>query len=500
MNTLVLHPDHPLDFERIHRARSLNLRIELSAEAVERIDAGRTWLENHLREINGPVYGINTGFGSLCDKSVPDAELDRLQENLILSHACGLGEEVSAEVVSLMLLFKAQAFTYGLSGVRSAVPQRLIDFYNADCLPLVYRFGSLGASGDLAPLAHLSLALIGRGEVRLKGKKMPASEALAILGLEPLVLKSKEGLALLNGTQFMSAHGVAALMRAYRYSYSADLISALSIDAFDGRPEPFDDRLHRIRKQPGQARCAHRIREFLEGSPSFEAQKAHVQDPYSFRCIPQVHGASLDVFDRVREVLESELDSVTDNPTVFPDETVLSGGNFHGQPLALAFDYLALAIHEYAHISERRTFQLQSGLRGLKPYLAANPGLNSGLMIAQYAAASLVSRNKSLCSPASADSIPSSNNQEDHVSMGANAATRLHEMLDHWRDIQSIELMHAAQALDLCGRTSSPLLEEFKNGYRLRVGFLTQDAEMKPLLDAGSEFIDSIELEAFPEP
>ena len=500
MNTLVLHPDHPLDFERIHGSLKSKLKLELSAEAIERMDAGRSWLERHISETDRPIYGINTGFGSLCDTGVSEGEIDRLQENLILSHACGLGAEVPAEVVSLMLLFKAQAFVYGLSGVRSELTQRLVDMYNADCLPLVYRFGSLGASGDLAPLAHVSLALIGRGEVRLKGKKMKAADALDSLGWKPLILKSKEGLALLNGTQFMSAHAVSALMRAYRYSYTADLIASLSIDAFDARPEPFDPRLHRIRKQPGQARCAERIREFLEGSPSFWGEKKHVQDPYSFRCIPQVHGASLDVFDRVRELLEAELDSVTDNPTVFPDEAVLSGGNFHGQPIAMACDYLALAIHEYAHIAERRIFQLQSGLRGLKPYLAANPGLNSGLMIAQYAAASLVSRNKSLCSPASADSIPSSNNQEDHVSMGANAATRLSEMLDHWLDIQSIELMHAAQALDLCGRPSSPLLEEFKKAYRERVGFLSEDSEMKPLLDAGSYFIDSIELESFPEP
>jgi len=474
--------------------------VEISDEALERVRHGREWLEAHIAESEHPIYGINTGFGSLCDTRVPSADLEQLQENLVLSHACGLGEEVQPQVVRLMLLFKAQAFGYGYSGVRTVLLERLVAMYNADCLPVVYRYGSLGASGDLAPLAHLSLALIGRGKVRLKGKLMDASEALRKLGWEPLRLKSKEGLALLNGTQFMTANAVSALLRAHRLSFTADLIAALSIDAFDARPEPFDPRLHRIRKHPGQARCAARIVEFLEGSPRFTAPKKHVQDPYAFRCIPQVHGASLDVFDRVGALLEDELDSVTDNPTVFPGEAVLSGGNFHGQPLAMGCDYLALGIHEYGHIAERRIFQLQSGLRGLKPYLAAHPGLNSGLMIAQYAAASLVSRNKSLCFPASADSIPSSNNQEDHVSMGANAATRLHEMLDHWRDIQSIELMHAAQALDLLGAQTAPLLEEWKASYRGVVPFLEQDAEMQPLIQAGSEWIERVEIEGFPEP
>lgn len=500
MSTLVLHPDHPLDLRRIHAALKGRWTAEISQEARDRVGHGRTWLEEHVAGSQQPIYGINTGFGSLCDTRVPEADLEQLQENLVLSHACGLGEEVEPEVVQLMLLFKAQAFGYGYSGVRPELLERLVAMYNADCLPVVYRFGSLGASGDLAPLAHLSLALIGRGKVRLKGKLMEATDALSKLGWPPLRLQSKEGLALLNGTQFMSANAVSALLRAYRLSYTADVVAALSIDAFDARPEPFDARLHRIRKHPGQTRTAARIREFLEGSPRFAAPKKHVQDPYAFRCIPQVHGASLDVFDRVGALLEDELDSVTDNPTVFPGEAVLSGGNFHGQPLAMACDYLALGIHEYGHIAERRIFQLQSGLRGLKPYLAAHPGLNSGLMIAQYAAASLVSRNKTLCTPASADSIPSSNNQEDHVSMGANAATRLHEMLDHWRDIISIEMMHAAQALDLLGVHSSPFLEQWKASYRASVPYLERDAEMQPLIQAGAQWIEHIEIEGFPEP
>ena len=376
-----------------------------------------------------------------------------------------------------MLLLKIQSLAYGHSGVQLATVERLLDFYNEDILPVIYESGSLGASGDLAPLAHLSLPLIGKGEVFFKGEKITGENLLAKMKWEPIHLKAKEGLALLNGTQFMNAFGVHAVLAAEDIFNWANTISALSLDAFDGRPEPFDHKIHKIRNQDGQKIVAEKILELLNGSEIIKQSKVHVQDPYSFRCIPQVHGASYDAIKYVTNIVSKELAGVTDNPNIFPEEgEIISGGNFHGQPLALSLDFLAIALAELGSISERRTYQLISGSRGLPDFLVMNPGLNSGLMIPQYSAASLVSQSKQLCSPASVDSIVSSNGQEDHVSMGANAATKLYKVVENTYQILAIELINASQALKFRRplKTSSHLEELIRN-FRQQVPLIEED-------------------------
>ena len=439
----------------------------LDQKARIRILASREYLEKRLEKNEKPIYGVSTGFGFLANTHIASSSLSQLQTNLIRSHACGLGEEVPDEIVRLMLLLKVRSLSLGHSGIRLEVVQRLLDFYNEDVLPVVYSQGSLGASGDLAPLAHLSLPLIGEGEVRYKGSRMPAAEALRSLGLEPIQLEAKEGLALLNGTQFMAAFAVHIALTANKLAHWADFIAALSVDAFGGLNTPFNALLHHIRPHAGQIQTAENIRNWLEGSAHMAIAKAHVQDPYAFRCIPQVHGASRDTLNYVMGVFETEINSVTDNPTIFHEEDeILSGGNFHGQPLALTLDFLAIALAEWASISERRCYQLLSGSHGLPLFLVAEPGLQSGLMIAQYTAASIVSQNKQLCSPASVDTIPSSNNQEDHVSMGANAATKCFRVLENLEKVLAIELMHAAQAMYLrrphkSSEAIEALLEQF---------------------------------------
>jgi histidine ammonia-lyase len=394
-----------------------------------------------------------------------------------MSHACGTGEEVPAEIVKLMLFLKIQGMAYGNSGVQVATVQLMIDFFNNNILPVVYDQGSLGASGDLAPLAHLSLALIGMGEVRVDGQKMETSNALKKFNLSAVQLQSKEGLALLNGTQFMSAYGCWSVLHALRLERIADIVGAISLDAYDGRIEPFHHLIHEIRPHTGQISTASRYRELLKGSEIISRTKQHVQDPYSFRCIPQVHGASKDAISFVMNVFLTEINSVTDNPTVFPDEDlIISAGNFHGQPLALPLDYLAIALSELGNISERRTYQLISGLRGLPAFLVTDPGLNSGFMIPQYTAASIVSQNKQLCSPASVDSIVSSNGQEDHVSMGANAATKLHRVVNNLEKILAIELMNASQAIEFRRPLkASVAIENVITSFRSEVPFVEKD-------------------------
>ena len=465
--------------------------IALSDELRHRIIRCRKYLDRKIQNSGQPVYGITTGFGSLCDISVGSDELSQLQRNLVMSHSCGTGEQVPSEIVRLMLLLKIRSLAYGYSGVRLETVERLVDFYNNDILPVVYQQGSLGASGDLAPLAHLSLALLGLGEVEHAGRRRPSAEVLKEFGWKPLELQSKEGLALLNGTQFMSAYGVWAIMTARRLSDWADRIGALSLDAFDGRIEPFFDEVHLIRAHRGQLSTARAVRRLLEGSELIRRPKKHVQDPYSFRCMPQVHGASKDTIDYVESVLETEINSPTDNPTIFPEEDmIISAGNFHGQPIALAMDFLAIALAELGNISERRIYKLISGARGLPHFLVANPGLNSGFMIPQYTAASIVSQSKGLCMPASVDSIPSSQGQEDHVSMGANAATKLYRVALNTERVLAIELFNAAQALEFRrpARTS-PELEELVAGYRTRVPFIDNDTVMYPYIEASVQFL-----------
>ncbi len=469
-----------LTFEIIERILNENLKLELAPEARTRIRKCRDYLDRKIASSAEPLYGITTGFGSLHSKNISPDELETLQENLIKSHACSVGEEVRPVIVKLMMLFKAHALSLGHSGVQVITVQRILDFYNNDIMPIVYDRGSLGASGDLAPLANLFLPLIGVGDIYYKGKKREAISVLEEFGWEPVRLQSKEGLALLNGTQFMSANGVSALLKAFRLSKKADLIAALSLEAFDGRIDPFLDCIQQIRPHQGQIETGDYIRKILEGSELISRPKAHVQDPYSFRCIPQVHGATKDAIRYVSSVLLTEINSVTDNPTIFPDDDqILSGGNFHGQPLALSYDFLAIALAELGNISERRVAQLIMGIRGLPEFLVVNPGLNSGFMIPQYAAASMVSQNKMYCYAASSDSIVSSNGQEDHVSMGANAVIKLFRVMDNLEHILAIELMNAAQGIDFRRPAkTSPKLERFLNEYRKEVPFVKEDIVM----------------------
>lgn len=438
-----------------------------------------------------PIYGITTGFGSLCNISIGRKDLSQLQKNLVMSHSCGTGERVPDRIVKLMLLLKIQSLSYGNSGVQLKTVQRLIDFFNNDILPVVFQQGSLGASGDLAPLANMSLPLLGLGEVEYRGERRPAADVLAEMGWEPVTLMSKEGLALLNGTQFMSAFGVWSLLKAMRLSRQADEIAAMSLEAFDGRIDPFGPQVNEVRHHRGQIETAARFRELLKGSELIARPKVHVQDPYSFRCIPQVHGAAKDTIAYVKSVLEDEINSPTDNPTIFPeDDIIVSAGNFHGEPIALPMDFLAVALSELSNISERRIYKLISGHRGLPSFLVAKPGLNSGFMIPQYTAASIVSQSKGLCWPASCDSIPSSQGQEDHVSMGSNSATKLYRVVNNTERVLAIELFNAAQALDFRRpeRSSEPI-EAIHAAYRRKVPFIDNDTVMYPYIEKSIQFL-----------
>lgn len=467
----------PLSLESIDLIRRAECKLELASEARKRIEKCKAYLDAKLVNNDQLFYGINTGFGALCDIAISKEDLSTLQQNLVMSHACGVGEQVPDEVVRIMLALKIQSLAYGHSAVQLATVNRLIDFYNHDILPVVYQLGSLGASGDLAPLAHLSLPILGLGELKVNGKITHNAAVLETMGWEPINLEAKEGLALLNGTQFMSAYGCLAILEFRHLLHQANRIAALSMEAYDCKIEPFHEAIHAVRPHPGQQAVAAEIRAILAGSSGLIREKKAVQDPYSFRCIPQVHGASLDALNYVEGVFLTEINAVSDNPNVFPDEDlILSGGNFHGQPLALALDFLGLAAAEIGSISERRTFQLISGNRGLPSFLVAHSGLNSGMMIPQYTAASIVSQNKQLANPASTDSIVSSNGQEDHVSMGANAATKLYRIIENLRSILAIEMMNASQAFELRQnwKTSETLAELLKK-YRSVVPFLDED-------------------------
>lgn len=470
-------------------------KLSLSKESEKQIIKCRKYLDEKIKNSNEPIYGITTGFGSLCDVSISKNELSKLQENLVLSHACGAGNKIDDAVVRMMLLLKIHALAYGKSGVHLITVQRLIDFFNNNIFPIVYEQGSLGASGDLAPLAHLVLPLLGHGIVRVDGKEMHAKEALKKFGYDPIKLDSKEGLALLNGTQFMSANGVISILEAFKLTKLADIIAAISLDAYNGRLEPFFEIVHTIRPHKGQLATARNIRTIIDGSEIMNQEKTHVQDPYSFRCIPQVHGAVKDALSHVSKVILTEINSVTDNPTVFPDEDmIISGGNFHGEPLALAFDYLSIALAEIGSISERRVYRLISGQRNLPEFLVANPGLNSGFMIPQYTAASIVSQNKQLATPSSIDSIPSSNEQEDHVSMGANGATKLVKITENIKTVLAIELFAASQALEFRKPLkSSDYIEEFVAGFRKYVPFVENDILMHDAIANSIQFINDSE-------
>jgi histidine ammonia-lyase len=490
-----------LSLSEISRIISEGLKIELSSKSEKKVIECRNYLDEKMKNSDAPIYGINTGFGSLCNHKISDDDLGKLQKNLVISHSCGTGDEVPHTVVKIMLLLKIQSLSYGHSAVQLITINRLIEMFNKNILPVIYQQGSLGASGDLAPLAHMSLVLLGMGKVDVPINengfdRKNTSDVMGEMGWEAIQLKSKEGLALLNGTQFMGAYGIWSLLKSQKLSYLSDLIGTISLEAFDGRNECFDELIHLVRSHKGQISTAKNIRGLLEGSEIQKQEKEHVQDPYSFRCMPQVHGATKDVISHVKSIFTTEMNSVTDNPTVFPKEDkIISGGNFHGQPLAMSMDYLALAISELASISERRTYQLISGLRGLPAFLVVDPGLNSGMMITQYTSASIVSQNKQLCMPASSDSIVSSNGQEDHVSMGANAATKLYKVIENVERVLAIELMNAVQAIAFRKNTSSVFIENFIDTYRSEVPFLDEDRLLHTDIQNSISFLQSLEID-----
>lgn len=465
--------------------------LELSEETRERIIHCRQYLDEKVANSKQPIYGVTTGFGSLCKISIGEEQLSQLQINLMMSHACGVGERVPNDIVKIMILLKIQSLSYGYSGCKLDTVERLIDFFNNDIYPIVYTQGSVGASGDLIPLAHLCLPLVGLGEVEYQGKRMSGAEIHAQMGWTPIRLGSKEGLALLNGTQNMSAFAVWAAIHAKRLSYTADVIAAMSFEAYDGRKDPFNLAVHLVRPHKGQIATAAHMLDLLKGSELADQPKSNVQDPYSFRCIPQVHGACKDTLSYVKSVIDIEINATTDNPTVCPDEDlIISAGNFHGEPIALPMDFLAIAMSELSNISERRTYKLVSGTRGLPSFLVAEPGLNSGFMIPQYTAASIVSQNKTLCMPSSADSIPTSQGQEDHVSMGANAGTKLYKVILNTERVLAIELFNAAQALDFRRPLkSSPKIEKIHEDYRRVVPFIKNDEVMYPYIAKSVEFL-----------
>jgi histidine ammonia-lyase len=472
-------------------------QLELGEKAKLKIQACRDYLDDKMQKSDTPIYGINTGFGALCNHKISSKDLRKLQNNLVLSHACGAGDKVPSEVVKIMLLLKAQSLSSGHSGAQVQTVERLIEMFNKDILPVIFQQGSLGASGDLAPLAHLSLPLLGEGKVTVDEVEVATSSIMKANKWKAIELQSKEGLALLNGTQFMGAYGVWSLLKAQKLSYMADMIGAISLEAFDGRSECFDELIHLVRPHKGQLKSAENIRDFLKGSEIQEGEKQHVQDPYSFRCMPQVHGASKDVISHVKSIFTTEINSVTDNPTIFiKEDKIISGGNFHGQPLAMAMDYLAIGLAELGSISERRTYQLISGQRGLPAFLVAKPGLNSGMMIPQYTAASIASQNKQLCTPASVDSIVSSNGQEDHVSMGANAATKLYKVVENTERILAIEILNATQAMAFRNAKSSDFIEGILDIYREEVEFLSTDRLLHDDIEKSITFLQNLTVDS----
>ncbi len=468
-------------------------RVSLSDAARQRIKKCRKYLDDLIADHDVPIYGVTTGFGSLCNQDISKNDLGTLQRNLVMSHACGMGEEVPEDIIRLMLFLKVQSLAYGHSAIRLETIERLIDFFNEGIYPVVYNQGSLGASGDLAPLAHLCLPMLGLGEVTYRGKKYSGNEILDLMNWKPIELTSKEGLALLNGTQFMASYAAFVLLQVKYLSEWADLTGAMSLEAFMGRMDPFYDGVHRIRNHKGQIETAARIREILKGSALQNEKRGHVQDPYSFRCIPQVHGASKDAIEYVTGVIEREINAVTDNPTVFPDDDrIISAGNFHGQPLALALDFLGIALSELASISERRIYRLISGKQRLPSFLVAKPGLNSGFMIPQYTAASIVSQNKQLATPASVDTIESSQGQEDHVSMGANAAVKALTIMENLEKVLAIELMTACQAIEFRDASkTSPVLAALLKAFRKEIDFIQDDKVMYHEMNKSRDFIHS---------
>ncbi len=466
---------------------STRFKVEQSEQTVLKIvQSGRT------------VYGINTGFGPLCNTNISLEDLSQLQINLLISHSVGVGSPVLHEIVALMMVLKVHALCKGYSGVKLQTVERILWHIENRFWPFVPEQGSVGASGDLAPLAHLFLPLIGLGRVWYHGSYRDSREVLALEGMQPLSLGPKEGLALINGTQFIAAYGIMTLAKFHNLLECADLIGAMSLEAMQGSASPADEELHHLRPFDGSQYVAYRLRNLLAGSAIMESHRycTRVQDPYSLRCMPQVHGASRNAWLHVKQMLEIEINSVTDNPLVFSEEKTISGGNFHGQPIALPMDYMALAISELGSISERRTYLILEGkYEGLPKLLVASTGLNSGFMIPQYTAAALASENKTMCFPASADSIPTSLGQEDHVSMGSIAARKALTITRNTEYILAIELMLAAQGLDFRRPlTSTPIIEAMHALVREKIAFLTQDRFMADDIETAKNIIANLDL------
>tara|TARA_R110002126_G_scaffold63511_2_gene162670 strand:+ start:841 stop:2346 length:1506 start_codon:yes stop_codon:yes gene_type:complete len=480
-----------MDLATVNGIADGSIKAELCAEAITRINTSR----NNVDIIAGSdkaVYGINTGFGPLCDTQISKAETALLQKNLLITHAVGVGEPIAKAISKLMLITKVHALSQGYSGIRLEVVQRMLQFLELDLIPQVPEQGSVGASGDLAPLSHLFLPLIGEGEF-WKGKDtIPAAVALEKYNLKPLELQAKEGLALINGTQFILAHAITALTKMRYLLNLADVAGAMSIEGMQGSSSPFRPELHQLRAFAGNVEVAARMRRLFENSDNMASHTgcARVQDPYSLRCIPQVHGASRNAFNHLNELAEIEMNSVTDNPIVISSEEAISGGSFHGQPLAMVLDYNSIAAAELGNISDRRCYLMLEGLHGLPRLLTKSGGLNSGMMIPQYVTAALVTENKSLCFPPSADSVPTSMGQEDHVSMGSISGRKLNQILGNLEKILAIELMYAAQALEFRRpNTCSDLIEQNFALIRSKVKKLEQDRLLKPDIDAMIELV-----------
>jgi len=449
----------------------------IGADAAKHIGASQKAVQEIVHK-QIPVYGINTGFGPLCDTHISEADTALLQSNILKSHSVGVGKPTPKEIAKLMLITKVQALAQGYSGVRMEILERIIWHIDNDLIPVVPEKGSVGASGDLAPLAHLFLPLIGLGEIWVMENKVPASTVLKSINIPPLELGPKEGLALINGTQFILAFAVKAVERLGNALEIADLSGAMSLEGLMGSSKPFDPRLHQLRPYKGNIHVAQNLFTLLDKS---EIRNSHVdcdrvQDPYSLRCMPQVHGASRNAWLHLKELTEIELNSVTDNPIIFDADDTISGGNFHGQPLAMALDYAAVAAAELGNIADRRCYLMSEGRYGLPKLLVPNAGLNSGLMIPQYTTAALVTENKTLCFPASADSVPTSLGQEDHVSMGSISSRKLHMVLENIEFIQAIELLYASQAIDFRRPLkSTPVIEACHSLIREHVPFIDHD-------------------------
>ena len=482
-----------LTLDSVNAIAAGTLQVELCQEAIDKINKSRQNVDK-MAASDKAIYGINTGFGPLCDTQISPEETNLLQKNLLITHAVGVGEPIAKPISKLMLITKVHALSQGFSGIRLTVVERMLKFIELDIIPVVPEQGSVGASGDLAPLSHLFLPLLGEGEFWVKDTIKPAADVLKEHGLAPLDLHAKEGLALINGTQFILSHAITALTKMRYLLDLADIAGAMSIEGMQGSESPFREELHAIRAFKGNVEVAARMRSFFAGSENMASHTDcdRVQDPYSLRCIPQVHGASRNAYYHLKELAETEMNSVTDNPIVISEEEAISGGGFHGQPLAMVLDYASIAAAELGNIADRRCYLLLEGLHGLPRLLTTSGGLNSGMMIPQYVTAALVTENKSLCFPPSADSVPTSMGQEDHVSMGSISGRKLNQILGNLDKIFAIELMYAAQAIEFRRPNKcSDIIEENFALIRSKVAKLEEDRLLKPDIDAMVELVKS---------